>query len=236
MPEDFGFGWIVNMRRQMLGLSARELAKRIGVDPAYIWKIEKGQTTSPSFQVVMRLSKELAISMESLVKAFELEDWAGFVDVSINRKLHGEDRTAVLDITDDVIEIISKPQFDLEKFTGIIQKVYTLHETKNRKSELYCVITIEKKDWIRVLETPVLTEELLDHYHSAFGTTNDNSFVLQGEIVLTPDKQDTTIERYTLDDLMDLCNSPQDDDFIQHSDGLKKYLEQILGKSDSQEP
>ena len=68
------FGWLVHTKRNLMQMSVRELAKRVGVDAGYVSKIEKGQTTNPSFPVVMKFAKELHLEMQSVIEVFNLDE------------------------------------------------------------------------------------------------------------------------------------------------------------------
>lgn len=58
---------LIKNKREEKGFSQRELAKRINVDNATISKIENETTKKPSFDILMKLSKELEINMDKLI-------------------------------------------------------------------------------------------------------------------------------------------------------------------------
>lgn len=57
----------VRQLRQGLGLSAEQLAQRIGYTSSYVYRIEHGQVASPSYRVVRSLSKVLGVPMTELM-------------------------------------------------------------------------------------------------------------------------------------------------------------------------
>lgn len=86
--------------RESLGWSQSELARRAGVTSAAISKIESG--TSPSYEVLIKLSKALGVSVSALtgeesVKMTEKENF--FVKFGDIRKLKKSDQDFVLLIT-----------------------------------------------------------------------------------------------------------------------------------------
>jgi HTH-type transcriptional regulator, competence development regulator len=59
-----GFGEFVRSRREELrqadaGYSVRKVAERVGVEPSYLSKVERGITAPPSEETIVRLAREL---------------------------------------------------------------------------------------------------------------------------------------------------------------------------------
>ncbi len=59
------FGEAVAQLRKELGLSQRELARRIQVAPSYLNQIENGQKGAPPYPLVQKIAEELDVSVES---------------------------------------------------------------------------------------------------------------------------------------------------------------------------
>jgi transcriptional regulator with XRE-family HTH domain len=59
---------MIKQRRTELGLSQRELAKRVGVSDAYITQLETRERINPSLDVLRRLAKALKVSVAELVE------------------------------------------------------------------------------------------------------------------------------------------------------------------------
>ena len=59
---------MIKQRRTELGLSQRELAKRVGVSDAYITQLETRERINPSLDVLRRLAKALQVSVAELVE------------------------------------------------------------------------------------------------------------------------------------------------------------------------
>lgn len=51
--------------RELLGISRKELAKRVGVDRTMMWRYEKGKSV-PSDKVKIKIAKELGRSVEEI--------------------------------------------------------------------------------------------------------------------------------------------------------------------------
>ncbi|MGK4042950.1 helix-turn-helix transcriptional regulator [Heyndrickxia oleronia] len=225
---DITFGELVHTKRELMGLSMRELARRTSVDVAYISKIEKGQALNPNFSLVMRIAKELSINMEMLQKVFQLD-----VDMEdiIHKSVQGEEIKAIQGIVEGIVKLTDQPKFDIEGIGALLQKVYSLHQQKHKQEDMYYVISIEDKKWLYVLETPVVDRKLLSLYYQAMETSEENSFIIKGEILIYPDYFNEN-QIITLQGLLDKCNSVGEDDewFIYFSE-LKEHLEQVLGFS-----
>ena len=58
---------MIKQRRIALGLSQRELGKRVGVSDAYITQLETRERTNPSLDVLKKLAKALKVSVGELV-------------------------------------------------------------------------------------------------------------------------------------------------------------------------
>jgi len=58
---------LIRDRRQALGLSQRELARKVGVTDAYIALLETGKKTNPSLDVLKALAKALDVDVADLL-------------------------------------------------------------------------------------------------------------------------------------------------------------------------
>lgn len=64
MPQDPSFGELVRERRtaravQDRSFSLRQLADRVGIEPSYLSKIERGEQPPPGEDTIRRIAKEL---------------------------------------------------------------------------------------------------------------------------------------------------------------------------------
>ena len=59
---------MIKRRRTELGLSQRELAKRVGVSDAYITQLETRKRSNPSLHVLKKLAKALKVTVGELVE------------------------------------------------------------------------------------------------------------------------------------------------------------------------
>lgn len=228
---DITFGELVHTKRELNGLSMRELARRASVDVAYISKIEKGQALNPNFSVVMRIAKELSITMDTLQRVFQLDmDIEDVIKGEIHESVPKVEIKAVQGIVEGIVEVTDKPEFDMAGIGELLQKVYTLHQNKHKKQDTYYVITVEDKEWVHVLQTPVVDSHLLTLYHQAMETNENNAFIIKGEVIGFPDYF-SEHQVITLKDLLDKCDAISDNDdlYISFSE-LKEYIEQLLNK------
>ena len=225
------FGELVRSKRELLGLSMRELARRTSVDVAYISKVEKGQATMPSFSVVMRLAKELNFNMQTLQRIFNLdEDIESVIASSVKNQVQQTEREAIQGILEDIVGITNNPDFDIVGAGELLQKVYAFQQQKHNRKDVYYLITIEEKEWIHVLQTPVVDSQLLTLYHQAMELKEDSTFIIKGTILSFPDYFNES-QVIDLQGLLDKCNKivEEDDMYIEFTE-LRKYLEELLNK------
>lgn len=223
MPESLGR--LVELRRNVLELSMRELARRVGVDVGYISRIEKGHVTNPSFSVTMRLAKELGIKVESLIEVFGLdEDLNTIIDASMDNSIHGRERDMISGIVSDIVELSDSPDIQASRFGVLFEKIFNLRSMRHKEN--YYVVTIVDKDWLRVLKTPVVDETFLSLYHQIYDSQHNDSFLVKGELELMVSFART--EMVTLRDVWDKCNgvSEEEDEFDVHRH-LKEHLKRI---------
>jgi len=67
----------IKEKREQLGLSAREVARKAGVTGEHIRYIESGQRKTPSFDVIMKILKALGVDLQEFLQA------TGFLSVNI---------------------------------------------------------------------------------------------------------------------------------------------------------
>ena len=70
--EDQGFGALLRERREGLreadrSFSLRQVAERIGVEPSYLSKVERGEVAPPSEETIQRLATELDLDPDALL-------------------------------------------------------------------------------------------------------------------------------------------------------------------------
>jgi transcriptional regulator with XRE-family HTH domain len=70
MSDEFG-GYVRNRRQQLqegdARFSLRQLAARIGVEPSYLSKVERGETPPPSESTILRVARELGEDADVLL-------------------------------------------------------------------------------------------------------------------------------------------------------------------------
>jgi transcriptional regulator with XRE-family HTH domain len=59
---------MIKRRRTELGISQRELAKRVGVSDAYITQLETRERINPTLDVLKKLAKALKVTVAELVE------------------------------------------------------------------------------------------------------------------------------------------------------------------------
>ena len=63
---------LIEEKRKKVGISQRELARRINIDNAYISKIEKGEIKKPSINILYKICTELKINfLQTLLDTYE---------------------------------------------------------------------------------------------------------------------------------------------------------------------
>ncbi len=66
-------GLFIKEKRENLGLSGRELAKRAGVTDAMIRSIESGRTNGLMLGTAIKLSRVLGVSLDAMAEVLESE-------------------------------------------------------------------------------------------------------------------------------------------------------------------
>lgn len=64
-------GQAITSRREASGLEGATLARRAGMAPAYLWRLEQGRTL-PSLRNLARLAKALEISLPDLLSEVDI--------------------------------------------------------------------------------------------------------------------------------------------------------------------
>lgn len=65
------FGQFVRCTREANDLGLRECARRVGMSPSYLSRIELGEVGPPSEEKLIKLSKVLGLDLDSLIFASE---------------------------------------------------------------------------------------------------------------------------------------------------------------------
>lgn len=136
---------IIKESRNKLGISQRELAKRIGVDNSYIAKIESGITKKPSIAVLMDLANELKLNV------FQLCDSAEYSRKELNKIIRfssdAYDTLKSLDIieSDNIEEYLSfDEEFDFE-YIDIVKVLKGYKNGKINEKEAVQLIDFSKR-------------------------------------------------------------------------------------------
>jgi transcriptional regulator with XRE-family HTH domain len=71
-PRDPEFGALLRQRREALReddrrFSLRQVAERIGVEPSYLSKVERGEAAPPSEETIVRLASDLELDPDALL-------------------------------------------------------------------------------------------------------------------------------------------------------------------------
>lgn len=56
----------VRYYRKLRSMTQSQLAERVGVTQAYICSLENGKRTNPSLQLLLRIARELGVTVEEL--------------------------------------------------------------------------------------------------------------------------------------------------------------------------
>lgn len=121
---------IIIEQRKKMELSRRELARRIGVDQAYLSRIEKGEVGKPSIKILMSLSEELNIDFITLLfKTYEHEE------------------IEMLGIFNNINEVFNFVDND------VIEKVIVKDENNNYRISLKKILDLFKEDKLDIRNT-----------------------------------------------------------------------------------
>ena len=71
-PGDRSFGALLREQREGLrqadrSFSLRQVAERVGIEPSYLSKVERGEVAPPSEETIQRLAKELDLDPDALL-------------------------------------------------------------------------------------------------------------------------------------------------------------------------
>lgn len=98
------FGVFLKEKRQQKEISLRELSEKAGISHTYILKIERGNKSPPSDDVLLRLAKGLCLDDESAELFFDLaakckklnDDKNYYLPADISKYLSSEDNAKAL--------------------------------------------------------------------------------------------------------------------------------------------
>ena len=93
-------GDLISLKRQELGLSARELSRRAGLNSTTINRIEKGEFTHPSPDALKTIAKAIEVPAETL---YVLAGWLQPSDPTLTQHLHAKYHE---DIPDDMLKSV----------------------------------------------------------------------------------------------------------------------------------
>ncbi len=71
MQQESGFGGLLKTYRVAAGLSQNALAKRVGVNPAYVNRLESGERRPSQRHYVLDLARELSLNEEQTNRLLE---------------------------------------------------------------------------------------------------------------------------------------------------------------------
>lgn len=117
MQHESGFGGLLKTYRVAAGLSQNALAKRVGVNPAYVNRLESGERRPSRRHYVLDLARELALDEEQTNRLLEA---GGHLPRGFDRMdAHDHTQRLVADILSD--EAI--PGHERDEFRQIITLV-----------------------------------------------------------------------------------------------------------------
>lgn len=127
------FSDIIKDGREKLGISQRELARRINIDNSYISRIEKGQE-KPSINFILKISKELNLDsiqlilmnysqeeINSIEAINPINDIFHFINEDVKEKMkikdeNNNDRISLIKI----LEAYQNKELDIEETIGCL--------------------------------------------------------------------------------------------------------------------
>ena len=66
MTEEEAFGWTIQQKRELLGLTVNELARETDISPGYVYEFERGVKANISLRLALRLARRLDLSLDAL--------------------------------------------------------------------------------------------------------------------------------------------------------------------------
>jgi transcriptional regulator with XRE-family HTH domain len=67
MPERLPFGTMIRRQRQSVRIGLRELARRVGMSPTYLSKVETDQFPPPAEDKLVAMAKELKLDPDAVI-------------------------------------------------------------------------------------------------------------------------------------------------------------------------
>lgn len=112
--------------REKKNMSKSELARKIGVSPAYITKLENGEKTNPSISVLMRLCYALGITSSDLQPSTEAFD----VGSNLNRVAEEDIKTLNIGLVGDSPALLSIAEYktNIDKYWKSVVEWYPLNK------------------------------------------------------------------------------------------------------------
>lgn len=115
----------IKFYREKKNMSKSELARKIGVSPAYITKLENGEKTNPSSEVLSKLSFALGISVYDLLPVTEAFDYGS----NINKLVEEDIKTLNIDFSGGSSNFLSIEEYktNIDKYWKSVVKWYPLN-------------------------------------------------------------------------------------------------------------
>jgi transcriptional regulator with XRE-family HTH domain len=112
--------------REKQNMSKSELARKIGVSPAYITKLENGEKTNPSISVLMRICTALGITSSDLQPSTEAFD----VGSNLNRLAEKDIKTLNIGLVEDSSALLSIAEYktNIDKYWKSVVEWYPLNK------------------------------------------------------------------------------------------------------------
>ncbi|MFE8698282.1 helix-turn-helix domain-containing protein [Cytobacillus sp. FJAT-53684] len=170
----FGFGLIVKRSRTEQNLTLSELSEKTNglITASYINRLENGQKTKPSFDVVAELSKALNLDMrevflsfgyESLInvqeqEGYSIEDVFRLTNIKLpgvfnERLINREEQEALIRIINATFEYSFAEEANaIDKLTVVIKQIHSLRELEHKQFLLIKTIEIPSMDITYTIE------------------------------------------------------------------------------------
>ncbi len=184
------FGELVNFRRNIMGMSMRELARRTGVDVSYISKLEKSKDMSPSFTNVIRISQELNIDINNVLKVFDFDNNAeSIVDKNlIEKNITPKEGTILNNAITDILKIVDGNEVNMEDLVTLLNRVSELKKIRQEeRDKTYYIIPFSENCEKKILKTETLDDQLIHLFLSAIGCSKDKSVIVMGHVIQEPE-------------------------------------------------
>jgi transcriptional regulator with XRE-family HTH domain len=149
----------IKYNREKINMSKSELARQVGVSPSYITKIENGDKTNPSMEILLKISNALKVNISELSEIDnELTKYLKTSDIAIaeieeKKKKHPSEYKQLYN---DIKELLELNDYILESDNNGNSELITIKKIDDEE-----VLTVRKSD---IVSSGVETLKLISEF------------------------------------------------------------------------